>query len=508
MATRTSPLRALPAVETVLRHPALEAALRDLPRALVVEAVRAELAEERARLKARADGAPDADHIARRAAERAARERRPALRRVLNATGVVLHTNLGRAPLPAAALRALDDVARGYSSLEYDLEAGRRGERGAGVERWLVRLTGAEAAHVVNNGAAAVLLSLSALAAGRAVVVSRGELVEIGGSFRIPEILEKSGARLLEVGTTNRTHLKDYERALERHDDVGAVLRVHPSNFRVAGFTARPTLEDLVRLTRRHKIPLIEDLGSGSLVDLEPFGLEHEPTVGESLKAGCDLVTFSGDKLLGGSQAGLVLGTRRAVERVKKDPLARVLRADKLALAALEATLALYADPERAAREIPALAMLQATAEALEPRARRLAEALKARAPALEARVARGDGEAGGGSLPLQKLPGWVVEVEIAGRAANELERLAHGADPPVIGTIRAGRFRLDPRTLAEAEIEEAAESLARAWAAPAAAERAGGAEDAASRAAAAARVRAAKPSDTHSRVDRGPRSR
>ena len=247
---------------------------------------------------------------------------------MLNATGVVLHTNLGRAPLPAAALQALEAVARGYSSLEYDLVTGRRGERGAGVERWLKRLTGAEAAHVVNNGAAAVLVSLSALASGRAVVVSRGELVEIGGSFRIPEILEKSGARLVEVGTTNRTHLKDYERALERARDVGAVLRVHPSNFRVAGFTARPALEDLVRLARRHKVPLIEDLGSGSLVDLVPFGLEHEPTVGESLRAGCDLVTFSGDKLLGGSQAGLVLGARRSVERVRKDPLARALRAD------------------------------------------------------------------------------------------------------------------------------------------------------------------------------------
>jgi L-seryl-tRNA(Ser) seleniumtransferase len=295
-------------------------------------------------------------------------------------------------------------------------------------------------------------------------VVSRGELVEIGGSFRIPEILEKSGARLVEVGTTNRTHLKDYERALERDDEVGAVLRVHPSNFRVAGFTARPALEELAKLARRHKVPLIEDLGSGSLMDLAPFGLEHEPTVAESLAAGCDLVTFSGDKLLGGSQAGLVLGARRLVERVKKDPLSRALRADKLALAALEATLALYADPERAAREVPALAMLRATAAELEPRARRLAEALKARVPGTTVRVARGDGEAGGGSLPLQKLPGWVVEVEVAGRTANDLERMAHAADPPVIGTIRAGRFRLDPRTLAEAEIEEAAAALAAAW--------------------------------------------
>jgi L-seryl-tRNA(Ser) seleniumtransferase len=513
MATRTSPLRALPAVETVLRQHTMEAALRDLPRALLVEAVRAELASARSVLKAGAAAAPTAEDIACRAARRAAREHAPVLRRVLNATGVVLHTNLGRAPLPVTARRALEEVARGYASLEYDLESGRRGERGAGVERWLVRLTGAEAAHVVNNGAAAVLLSLSALAAGRGVVVSRGELVEIGGSFRIPEILEKSGARLVEVGTTNRTHLGDYERALARHADVGAILRVHPSNFRVAGFTARPALGELARLARRHQVPLIEDLGSGSLVDLEPFGLAHEPTVGESLRAGCDLVTFSGDKLLGGAQAGLVLGARRTVERVKKDPLARALRADKLALAALEATLALYADPERAARELPTLAMLQATAATLEPRARRLADSLVARVPALAARVVHGEGEAGGGSLPLQKLSGFVVEVELAGHPAHELDRMAHAAQPPVVGTIRGGRFRLDPRTLTDAEIEEAAEALSRAWAsagvalAPAEAGNGAG-TGGAERASRAARSPASPRRRAHSRVDPRRRSR
>ncbi|HEY2956570.1 MAG TPA: L-seryl-tRNA(Sec) selenium transferase [Candidatus Eisenbacteria bacterium] len=514
MASRPSTLRALPAVETVLRHPALAAALEALPRTLVVEAVRAELAAERARLRARLrarrPGAPDAEGIARRAAERAALERRPAVRRVLNATGVVLHTNLGRAPLAAEARRAIEEVGRGYSSLEYDLEGGERGDRGAGVERWLTRLTGAEAALAVNNGAAAVLLALSALAAGKAVVVSRGELVEIGGSFRIPEVLEKSGARLLEVGTTNRTHLRDYERALGREREIGAVLRVHPSNFRVAGFTARPALADLAKLARRHRVPLIEDLGSGALVDLERFGLEPEPTVGESLRAGCDVVTFSGDKLLGGSQAGFALGGRRAIARLKKDPLARALRLDKLALAALEATLALYADPARAVREIPALVMLLATPETLAPRARALAAALAARVPALTARVARGEGEVGGGSLPLQKLPGWVVEVELPGRTANALARLAHAADPPVIGTIRAGRFRLDPRTLAEPEVEEAADALARVWLAPRAEESGADADGGAGvDSAAGAGDRPAKISARRvSRVDRGPVSR
>jgi L-seryl-tRNA(Ser) seleniumtransferase len=464
MATPRTVLRALPAVEAVLRHPTVIEALRVVPRALVVEAVRAELAAERARLRKPGAAAPDAERLAARAAARARAQHRPLLRRVLNATGVVLHTNLGRAPLPAAARAAVADVARGYSSLEYDLERGERGERGAGIERWLTRLTGAEAAIAVNNGAAAVLLSLSTLASGKRVLVSRGELVEIGGSFRIPEILEKSGARLLEVGTTNRTHLRDYARALERHDDIAVVLRVHPSNFRIEGFTARPALGELAALARKHRVALVEDLGSGALVDLVPLGLEHEPTVAESLAAGADLVTFSGDKLLGGAQAGLVLGRRRLVERARKDPLARALRLDKLALAALEATLALYADPDRAAREIPAHAMLAGTPEALEARARRLGEALAARIPRLTARIVPGTGEVGGGALPLQKLSGWVVELEHEMLSAQQLERAARGAEPPVIGTIRAGRYRLDPRTLAGDELGEAIESLVRAW--------------------------------------------
>jgi L-seryl-tRNA(Ser) seleniumtransferase len=465
MASRPRSLRGLPAVEILLRHPTLADAGVALPRMLLVESVRAELARERARLRSAAGAPASADELALRALRRAAAAQAPGLRRVLNATGVVLHTNLGRAPLAAPARAALARIAAGYCSLEYDLATGRRGERGAGVERWLERLTGAEAALAVNNGAAAVLLVLGALAAGRRVLVSRGELVEIGGSFRIPEILEKSGATLVEVGTTNRTHLRDYERALARHADVAVVLRVHPSNFRLQGFTARPALEELAALARRRRVALVEDLGSGALVDLAPFGLEHEPTVAESLAAGCDLVTCSGDKLLGGSQAGLVLGRRRWVERARRDPLARALRLDKLSLAALEATLALYADPERATREIPALAMLGLTEVELEGRAGRLAAGLAARVPGLHAAVVAGVGEVGGGALPLQRLPGWVVEIEQEGRDARELERRARAADPPVIGTVRSGRWRLDPRTLAEDELDEAVEILARALA-------------------------------------------
>ncbi|HYM82472.1 MAG TPA: L-seryl-tRNA(Sec) selenium transferase [Candidatus Limnocylindria bacterium] len=461
MATRASPLRALPAVETLLQHPALADATRELPRTLVVESVRAVLAAERARLGARREAPAGAQELAERAAERARQAHRPVLRRVLNATGVVLHTNLGRAPLALSARAAVEAVGRGYCSLEFDLETGRRSERGAGVERWLTRLTGAESALVVNNGAAAVLLALAALASGRRVVVSRGELVEIGGSFRIPEILERSGATLVEVGTTNRTHLRDYQRALERHrGEVGAVLRVHRSNFRIEGFTTRPSLEELSALTRRHRVPLIEDLGSGALADLSAMGLEREPTVRESLTAGCDLVTFSGDKLLGSTQAGLLLGRRRLVERARKDPLARALRVDKLTLAALEATLPVYSDAARAVREIPVLAMLQSSPETLERRARALADAIRLRVPSLLVSVERGAGEVGGGALPLQRLPGWVVALEHPERAVDELDRWARGADPPVVGYIRTGKFRMDVRTLSDPEVEEAAEAL------------------------------------------------
>ncbi|OGF18205.1 MAG: L-seryl-tRNA(Sec) selenium transferase [Candidatus Eisenbacteria bacterium RBG_16_71_46] len=457
------PLRTLPAVETLLRHPALGPALAALPRSLVVEAVRAEIAAERARLRRAGGAAAAPEALAGGAAARALAAGRPMLRRVLNATGVVLHTNLGRAPLSAAARRAVEEVARGYSSLEYDLVTGRRGDRGIGVERWLTRLTGAEAALVVNNGAAAILLALAALATGRTVIVSRGELVEIGGSFRIPEIMERSGARLAEVGTTNRTHLRDYERALERHGDTAAILRVHPSNFRLAGFTTRPTLAELARLAHRRRVLLIEDLGSGALVDLAPFGLESEPTVRESLTAGCDVVTFSGDKLLGATQAGLILGGKGPLGRIRRDSLARALRVDKLTLAALEATLPEYVDPERAARDIPALAMLHADEAALERRAGVLAERLERALPGARARVARGAGEVGGGALPLQRLPGWVVSLEWPGRSAGDLEALARSAEPPVIGYIRGGKLRLDVRTLTDDDALAAAEALGRA---------------------------------------------
>jgi L-seryl-tRNA(Ser) seleniumtransferase len=459
-------LKSLPAVERVLQHAALADALAALPRAIVVAAVRAELGIARAALmRPKAGAAPDAAAIARAAAARAAREATPQLRRLLNATGIVLHTNLGRAPLAPAAKQAVADVASGYSSLEYDLDAGKRGDRGTGIERALTRLTGAEAACVVNNGAAAILLALSGIAAGKKVLVSRGELVEIGGSFRVPEIMEKSGAILVEVGATNRTHLRDYETALAKHGrDVAAILRVHPSNFRIAGFTARPELADLAKLAKRAKVALIEDLGSGALVDLAPFGLEHEPTVGESLAAGADVVTFSGDKLLGGAQAGMILGSAKLIARIKKDPFARAMRMDKLALAALEATLALYGDPAAALAGIPALGMLRASADDLKPLAENLAWLLAERVPGLSTRVVANDGEVGGGALPLQKLPGWAVACTHAKHSADALERAARAATPPVIGTVRAQAFRMDVRTLGAEGVAQAVEALTKAW--------------------------------------------
>ncbi len=465
MARSGSRLRALPAVEKLLGQAALSQALLELPRSLVVEAVREELAAERSRLRrAGTSPASGAGALAERAARRARADGRPTLRRVLNATGVVLHTNLGRAPLSDRARAALGEVARGYCSLEFDLETGRRGERAPGVERWITRLTGAERAVVVNNGAAAVLLVLSALASGKRVLVSRGELVEIGGSFRVPEVLEKSGARLEEVGTTNRTHLRDYQRAFDRHRrEIGAILRVHRSNFRIAGFTAQPGLEELATVARRHRVPLIEDLGSGALVDLSPLGLEREPGVRESLTAGCDVVTFSGDKLLGASQAGFAVGRKAPMERVRRDSLYRALRVHTLTLAVLEATLPAYADPVRAAQEIPALASLALPEQTLAERARRLAEGLKSRVPGLEVSVERADGEVGGGALPLQRLPGWAVAIAHRARTADQLDAWARGAEPPVVGYIRAGKFRMDVRTLADGEVEEAAEALARA---------------------------------------------
>ena len=449
--------------------PELSARLRSLPS---VEELAARLVESHgaahglavlaardaiaARREAIASGsATDAEGIDEDAEGRLAAASRPRLRRVVNATGVIVHTNLGRAPLPDAAMSALGDVARGYSNLEYDLEAGERGSRQAHVEELLCELTGAEAALVVNNCAAAVLLAAAALAEGRDLVVSRGQLVEIGGSFRIPEVVAHSGARLVEVGTTNRTRLADYRRPLG--PETGAILRAHQSNFRTVGFVEEVEIEALCELAGGAGVPVIDDLGSGALAERVPE-LAEEPPVRRSVTAGCAVSCFSGDKLLGGPQGGVMVGTAAAIDRCRSHPLARALRIDKLSLAALEATLLLYRDPATAAREIPVLRML--TAGDAELRARAGAMRDRIAAAGIEARVIDAAAKVGGGALPLLELEGPVCAVDPAPLGVDELARRLRGSDPPVIARAREGWLLLDPRTLDDEEAGLAAAAV------------------------------------------------
>jgi L-seryl-tRNA(Ser) seleniumtransferase len=423
---------------------------------LAVTAARAAIAQRRAELRA---GARDEVDLVARARAALDAAHAASLRRVINATGVVVHTNLGRAPLPAAAREAAARAAEGYSNLELDLETGRRGSRQAHVEGLVRELTGATAALVVNNCAAATLLCAAALAGpGRSIVVSRGQLVEIGGSFRIPDVVAQSGSRLVEVGTTNRTRLSDYAGAIGQ--DTGAILRVHQSNFVTTGFVEEVPIEELTTLGA----PVIDDVGSGV------FGLDQgvdafagEPDVRRSLRAGAALVCCSADKLLGGPQAGIVAGTEEAVGRARRHPLARAMRIDKLSLAALEATLALLRDPAVARREIPVLAMLSATGEELAARAGRLHELLASRGVAAD--VVEATARAGGGALPTLELTGPVVAIAPGDARADSLAAALRRAEPPVVGRIANGRLLLDPRTMADGEVEAAAAAVAAALA-------------------------------------------
>ena len=414
--------------------PSVDELIRGAEDPLAVEAARDVLRRAREEIGAGVDPGDLAERL--RAELETARQ--PSLRRVLNATGVIVHTNLGRAPLADEALERVREAAGGYSNLEYDLRTGSRGSRQDHVARILRRLTGAEAALVVNNNAAAVLLALAALAEGREVIVSRGELIEIGDGFRIPDVLARSGARLVEVGTTNRTRAADYERAVG--PDTAALLRVHQSNFRVVGFSEQPRVEELAAVARRHDIPLIDDLGSGVLGDLA-----DEPTARDALQAGADLVCFSGDKLLGGPQAGVVAGRADLVEQLRRHPLQRALRADKLTLAALEGTLLLALDaPDR----VPVRRMLDEPVESVRARAERLAALVGGEVEETIARV-------GGGALPLAELPSFACAVE------ESLAAPLRSADPPVVGILRDGRLLLDCRTLRDDELDEVALSIA-----------------------------------------------
>jgi L-seryl-tRNA(Ser) seleniumtransferase len=421
-----NPLRQLPSVDALLADASALVAGYGRPR--TVDALRAALAEARAAGETR-----PADALVARAGELLSRP--PSLRPVLNATGVIVHTNLGRAPLAAHALERARAVAAGYANLEYDLDAGARGSRHDHLGALLAELTGAETGLAVNNNAAAVLLSLAALAAGREVIISRGELIEIGDGFRIPNILAQSGAHLVEVGTTNRTSLRDYEAAIG--PETAAIVRVHQSNFRMVGFTAAPGLGELAALAARRDVALIDDLGSGQLLDLPD--LADEPTARSSVQAGAQVVCFSGDKLLGGPQAGVIVGTAAALESIRRHPLARAMRIDKLSLAALEATLELYRDPQRALREVPVLAAAAESPEAVRARAERLAARLDGDVVATTARV-------GGGAVPLLEIASFACALNGGDALAAALRR----ADPPVVALVREGRVLLDCRTLTD----------------------------------------------------------
>jgi len=439
----TDARRGLPSVTSLLESEGIQTLLEHVPRGVVVDAIRRTIASVRS---SHAEPPADAEGWTAAVANAVDDATRRSLRRVINATGVVLHTNLGRAPLAAAALDAIDRVARGFSNLEYDVAGGQRGSRYSHCASLLRELTGAEDALVVNNCAAALVLALNTLADGRTAVVSRGELIEIGGSFRIPEIMERSGARLVEVGTTNRTHLADYRRALEA--DGAIILKVHRSNFEQSGFVSDVSANQLAALGAEHGVPVLYDLGSGLLTSLEAYGLAGEPTARDAMRTGASIVTMSGDKLLGGPQAGLLLGTRRIIDRIRANPLTRSYRVDKLTLAALEATLALYREPARAIREIPALAQLTVDAATLKQRADRLVAAIGDPRVSVVETVS----SVGGGAFPTATILSAALRVNAP---AEKVERRLRGRDPAIVARISDGMVILDLRTVFVTDEEE-----------------------------------------------------
>ncbi len=454
-------LRHLPSIDLLLRRAAIERLSAAAGRDTVRDRLREVLDELRREL--RDGGVPAAStlpdsaeplalEIERRLAGRLALREQAGTQRVINATGVILHTNLGRAPLSRSALAAINRVAGGYCNLEYDLATGRRGKRGTGLAATLQELLGCEAAAVVNNCAAAVLITLNTLAEGGEVIISRGELIEIGGSFRIPDVIAKSGARIREVGTTNRTRLSDYEKAI--NENTRLILRAHPSNYRIIGFTERPSLADLVNLGRRHNLPVFEDLGSGCLTDLKPYGITDEPTVAEALKAGVSVLSFSGDKLLGGPQAGIILGEAALIERIKSNPLMRALRVDKLTFAALEATVSSHARGQ-ATTEVPILAALNASREEIARRARSFLRRARTLSGAFELKLTDGDSVIGGGTTPEAKLPTKLISLRCPQASADQLEQWLRRHSPPVIVRIVEDQVIFDLRTVAPDEERE-----------------------------------------------------
>ena len=449
-------LRKLPGVDHVLELWDRAEPVKDVPRALLVRSIRTTLDRLRARILAGDELLNETvfgdNQLVHLAAEAINKSMEFNLKRVVNATGVVIHTNLGRSLLPESVARHVAEISSRYSNLEFDLQKGARGSRYSCVEEILCEISGAEAAMVVNNNAGAVFLSLETLAKGKEVIVSRGELVEIGGSFRIPDVMARSGARLVEIGTTNRTHLPDYEEAIR--DETALLLKVHTSNYSMVGFTADVSLKDLVALGARYHLAVMKDLGSGNFVDFSRYGLINEPTVQEAVATGADVVTFSGDKMLGGPQAGIIVGRKDALDRIKKNPINRALRIDKMTLAALEATLHLYRDESKAISAIPTLRMLTLPAKVIANRARRLLNQLKKPGDKrLEAVIVSASSRVGGGALPLQELPTKCVAVRIEGRSANRIDLIMRQATPPIVGRIENDLFVMDMRTVQDEEI-------------------------------------------------------
>jgi L-seryl-tRNA(Ser) seleniumtransferase len=457
--SHTELLKKIPSVTLLVEQPDFERLLAGTSRSHLLNVIREGLAEKREEILSGQLPALDLPTLWKEFEMRLTAKAAYHLCRVINGTGVILHTNLGRSLLAPQALEQIQRIGQYYSNLEFDLEQGQRGSRFSHVEGLLIELTGAEAALVVNNNAAAVLLALDSLAKGKEVIVSRGQLVEIGGSFRIPEVMARSGAILREVGATNKTHLRDYEAALT--DQTAMLLKVHTSNYRIVGFTSEVLLEDLVALGQKHNLPVMEDLGSGSFLDLSVFGLEKEPTVGEVVKAGADLVTFSGDKLLGGPQAGIIVGRKKTLQALRTNPLSRAFRIDKLTLAALEATLKLYRNQAQALRDIPTLAQLTIPLSKLQERAKVLYRRLnKNLPPGLTLTVIPTTSQVGGGALPLSFMNSYALTLTSAKVSISEVERRFRSYTLPIIGRIEKERFLLDVRTLRKEDFPHIAQCL------------------------------------------------
>ena len=455
-------LRNLPSVSQLLESPPLKKMVETINHGVVADGVRSFLDELRTQVSSAAEEMPipSPSEMAEKIADWIRTEEQPYLRSVVNGTGIILHTGLGRAPIAQSALDSVREISSGYASVEVDVHTGERGQRVKAVEKLICELTGAEAALVTNNNAAATMLTLSAMAKGREVIVSRGQLIEIGGSYRLPDVMECSGAKLREVGTTNKTHLYDYERAI--NEETGALLKVHPSNFEVVGFTKTVLTPELAQLARQHNVPLIDDIGSGALIDYSQFGLKNEPVAGQSISDGADVILFSGDKLIGGPQCGIVAGKRKYIQQILKDPLMRAMRVGKMTLAALHATLLLYRDEEKVKQEVPLLRMLSMPVENLKIRAEKIASQLASTRFVEQSDAVEEEAMLGGGSLPDQRIPSWCVSVKPVA-SVDALAAMLRRGTPSVLGRVKQDRLLLDMRTISPADdlaVVKAFESL------------------------------------------------